>query len=122
MDYDGTMTVQDSWPDHGEIRDGMVNLWKDLEKDGNVVILWTNRENKHLETALNYLATFGIFPKYINENPPCLQEKYENDPRKLGADIFIDDKTIGFSPDSNILRTELYRKGFLSFERLWESK
>lgn len=122
MDYDGTMTVQDSWPDHGEIRDGMVNLWKDLEEEGNIVILWTNRENKHLETALDYLKTFGIIPKYINENPPCLQEKYGNNPRKLGADIFIDDKSIHFEPNVNDLRLKLYMKGFLSFERLWESK
>lgn len=58
-----------------------------------VLILNTCREGQFLEDAVNYCETFGVKFDYINENATELIELYKSDPRKIGADVYIDDKS-----------------------------
>ena len=55
------------------------------------LILWTCREGKELENAINYCELHGIHFDYVNENSKERIEEYGSDPRKIGADLFIDD-------------------------------
>ena len=61
----------------------------------SILILWTCRENESLDDALNYCSMLGIRFDYVNENAECLIERYGNDCRKIGADVYIDDKCYG---------------------------
>ena len=66
---------------------------KVLTNDSNsILILWTCREGEYLKQALNYCESYGVKFDYANENCKELIELYGNDCRKLGADVYIDDK------------------------------
>lgn len=63
-----------------------------LYKSGKQILIWTCREGEELEQAKRFLAECGINYHYINENHPDLMKAYGNNSRKLGADVYIDDK------------------------------
>lgn len=58
-----------------------------------ILILWTCREKEDLQDALNWLEVHNVRFDYVNENCKELMELYGNDTRKIGADIYIDDKS-----------------------------
>ena len=93
VDYDGTCTTKNNFPNVGEIRDGLKYCVDRLKENGNILILWTCRHDEKLEEAKNHLIKNGIEFDYYNENPSFLIEKY-GDCRKMGADFFIDDKNL----------------------------
>ena len=99
IDYDGTCTKENSFPNIGELRDGLKYCINKLRENGNIVILWTCRHDEDLENVKDYLHENDILFDYFNENPLFMIEKY-GDCRKLGADFFIDDKNI-FCKDIN---------------------
>ncbi len=73
---------------------GVVNWVKERRKKGDCLILWTCREDKNLEDAVEACRAVGLEFDYINENSIELNELYGNDSRKIGYDILIDDKSI----------------------------
>lgn len=56
------------------------------------LILWTCREGEILQQALDFCERYGIKFDYVNENPKDRIELYGSDCRKIGADLYIDDK------------------------------
>ena len=67
---------------------------KGNQKQGDIVILWTCRDGKRLTEALNILAKSGFKPNLVNQNAPQAIQALGYDPRKILADIYIDDKAI----------------------------
>jgi hypothetical protein len=66
---------------------------KVLTNDPNsILILWTCREGEYLKQALDFCELYGVKFDYANENCKELIDLYGNDCRKLGADVYIDDK------------------------------
>lgn len=59
----------------------------------SILILNTCREGKELEDAVRYCETFGVKFDYINENAKERIEIYKTNPRKIGADVYIDDRS-----------------------------
>ncbi len=99
VDFDGTI-VEDRFPDIGQERPFATETLRMLIKDRHRLILWTVREGKYLEDAVNWCKERGVEFYAVNNDYP--EEKPENNQhfsRKLKADIWIDDRNIGGLPD-----------------------
>lgn len=62
---------------------------------GHTIIIWTCREGERLLEAVNWLLAHDIPFDYVNQNDPDRTARYNNDSRKVGADVYIDDKSAG---------------------------
>lgn len=99
VDFDGTL-CENKWPEIGEPIQEMIDYCKRLKEQGHKLILWTCRTEEQTEAAVKWCAEHGLEFDAVNENLPDEIVKYNNDPRKVGADYFIDDKNLfipGFS-------------------------
>lgn len=102
VDFDGTIVTHE-YPLIGkEIPFAIETLLK-IQQDFQVcLLLWTVREGKELDEAVEYCRSRGLEFFAINSNYP--EEKpEEKQPRKLKADIFIDDRNLGGLPDWGII-------------------
>jgi hypothetical protein len=90
IDFDGTI-VEEIFPEIGEPIVRVVDFIRELQERGDKWILITMREGKYLDEAVEWLKAHGITPDAVNDNLPELVEMWGNNPRKIYADIFIDD-------------------------------
>lgn len=88
VDFDGTLE-KGGKPDLA-----LIGRLKNEQRKGNAVILWTCREGKRLNEALLFLAKQGFSPTCVNRNLPATVKMLGHDPRKVYADVYIDDKGI----------------------------
>ena len=88
VDFDGTLSLG-RWPEVGEPNKPLFEFLIREQAAGAKVILWTNRHGGLLMGAIEYCKHRGL-----NENLPELIELYENDCRKISADVYIDDKAL----------------------------
>jgi hypothetical protein len=96
VDFDGTI-VEHDYPEIGKERLFAFITLRELQKRGALLILWTIRTGTELDEAVEYCRSNGIEFYAVNRNYP--EEKWADDtPRKLNADIFIDDKNAGGFP------------------------
>lgn len=93
VDFDNTLTLTERYPFIDGANEQMVNFLKEHGNDF-FVILWTCRTDRQLKYALEWCEEQGIKFDAVNENAPWLKEKYHNDPRKIYADYYIDDRAI----------------------------
>jgi hydroxymethylpyrimidine pyrophosphatase-like HAD family hydrolase len=102
VDFDGTIVTHD-YPRIGkEIPFAIDSLKRLQEKPDFQLILWTVREGDLLEEAVQYCRERGLEFYAVNCNYP--EESDENpEPRKLQADLFIDDRNLGGLPDWGII-------------------
>ena len=99
IDFDGTV-VEHKYPEIGEERPFATETLKMLIKDHHKLILWSVREGKLLQDAVDWCRERGVECYAVNKD--CPEEKVEyNDhfSRKIKADLFIDDRNIGGLPD-----------------------
>ena len=94
VDFDGTLFTY-KWPEIGEPIWSVIN-WCKAKKinDNATLILWTCRTDGKLNEAIEACKEVNLTFDYINENCPQMKELYGNDARKIGADIYIDDKAV----------------------------
>lgn len=105
VDFDGTI-VEDQYPRIGDPRPGAIETLKKLRREGYQLILWTCRTGHKLAEAVKFCAERGIRFDAINESLRCHVVKYNgSDPRKIGADIYIDDRGLSSLPEWE----EIYR-------------
>lgn len=94
IDFDGTITNFDTFPLNKALnrraKDAIVKLYN----DGHTIIINTMREGKLKKEAIDFLEYWEIPFHHFNENCPKLKQKYGNDPRKIGCDIHIDDRSL----------------------------
>lgn len=96
VDFDGTI-VEHEYPAIGKEKLFAFSTLRELEKRGAKLILWTFRTGKELEEAVEFCRRNGIEFYAVNKNYP--EEIIdENTPRKIDADIYIDDKNLGGFP------------------------
>jgi hypothetical protein len=102
VDFDGTI-VEHEYPRIGKPIPFALEVLKKLQReDHHKIILWTMREGDLLQEAINFCAKKGVTFYAHNRNFP--EEEYqEGSPRKLSADIFIDDRNIGGLLDWGII-------------------
>lgn len=99
FDFDGTI-VTNAYPDIGTPIQSTINLLKKCKANGDYIILYTMREGKHLEDAIEFCDRLGIVFDAINDNLPHMKEFYHNNPRKIFANYYIDDHNL-FVEDVN---------------------
>lgn len=122
VDFDGTI-VEDAYPKIGKPMIFAFETLKKLQEEGHRLILWTYRCGNRLDEAVAFCEEHGISFYAINNS--FAGEEYTTDiSRKINADIFIDDRSIGgfigWGEVYQILTNETpvipkQKKGFFSF-------
>ena len=92
IDFDGTL-CEDNWPEIGEPIVVMIDAAKKMRENGSKLILWTCREGKFLDDALEWCKGYGLEFDAVNANIAERIEAYGNDSRKVGADEYWDDRS-----------------------------
>ena len=104
IDFDGTI-VENNFPGIGKEMLFAFETLKELQKQGNQLILWTYRSGEALQEAVDFCKSRGIEFYAVNRNYP--EEEYDYTiSRKVDADIYIDDKNFG---------------GFPGWPKIWEA-
>lgn len=99
VDFDGTIVTHE-YPQIGEERPFAVETLKMLISDRHRLILWTVREGKLLEDAVEWCRERGIEFYAVNKDyPEEKQEGNQHYTRKPKVDVWIDDRNIGGLPD-----------------------
>ena len=121
VDFDGTLCGQ-AWPEIGEANERLILHLRKRKAEGARLILWTNREGDLLEVALEWCKEHGLTFDAVNANLPEMVALYNNDCRKINADIYIDDKAVnpvpyrqaagiaGFNPYENPVDKEAFQR------------
>ena len=101
VDFDGTI-VEHEYPKIGKPIPFAFDVLKKLQREeGHTLILWTVREGNLLQEAIDYCEQNGLTFYAANRNHP--DERRGDAPRKLTADLFIDDRNIGGLIDWGII-------------------
>lgn len=123
VDFDGTI-VEHMYPEIGKERPFAIDTLKMLIADRHRLILWSVREGKLLDDAVNWCKERGIEFYAVNRDYPEErgQENNNHFSRKLKVDMFIDDRNIGGLPDwGTIYRMIKEHKSYydIMMERVW---
>lgn len=105
VDFDGTL-CDSKWPEIGKPHWPIIHELIRRKADGDKIILWTCREGELLDEAVLWCLNHGIQFDAINSNVPSRIEQYGDDPRKLSADEYWDDKAVLVSGGKALLRAE----------------
>lgn len=99
VDFDGTI-VEHRYPEIGNEIPFATETLRMLIKENHQLILWTVREGKLLQDAIDWCHEHGVDFWAVNRDYPE-EEKSKNNhwSRKLKADYFIDDRNIGGMPN-----------------------
>lgn len=100
VDFDGTI-VEHEYPAIGKPIPFAIETLLQLQKEQHKLILWTVREGDLLQEAIDYCAARGLY--FFAENANYPGEDREKAARKLGADMFIDDRNLGGLPDWGVI-------------------
>lgn len=99
VDFDGTI-VTDAYPSIGKERPFAIDTLKMLIRDRHKLILWTVREGKCLDDAVQWCHERGVDFYAVNKDYPEEEASKNNHfSRKLKVDLWIDDRNIGGLPD-----------------------
>ena len=102
VDFDGTI-VKHEYPKIGRELPFAIDTLKRLQQSPEYqLILWTVREGVELQEALEFCKNRGLEFYAVNTNYPE-EEAEHKEPRKLKADLFIDDRNLGGLPDWGVI-------------------
>lgn len=97
VDFDNTLCYS-NYPDCGEPNMDIIDLVRFHKKRGDYVILWTTREGEPLLRAVEWCKKYEIEFDRINDNHPNVIAAWNENPRKVFADLYIDDRS--FVPET----------------------
>ena len=97
VDFDGTI-VEYKYPEIGKEKPFAIQCLKQLQQEGNRLILWTSREDKQLEEAVAFCHERGLDFYAVNSNQPD-DALFKRTSAKVIADVYIDDRNLGGIPD-----------------------
>lgn len=99
VDFDGTI-VEHEYPRIGKEIIFATETLRRLIEDGHQLILWTVREGKLLDEAVEWCRKRGVVFYAVNKDFPEEDiEKNIHFSRKLKVDLWIDDRNVGGLPD-----------------------
>ena len=93
VDFDGTL-CESVWPGIGAPNMELINHLINRRLQGNKIILWTCREGERLQEAVDWCKRYGLRFDAVNDNLQELKDEFGNNPRKIAADVYIDDKAV----------------------------
>lgn len=108
VDYDGTLTLGDSYPLAGQLNMVAIKILKEFKQNGGKIILFTCREGEPLLRAVNLCKEAGLEFDAVNENIEgqfeAFQLRYPDavENRKPYADLYIDDKAWPWVADAKV--------------------
>lgn len=102
VDFDSTMVVTDGYPNIIGENKPCVKVMKKWIKGGVGIILWTIREGKELDDAVNWCKEQGLELYGVNENPT---QSSWNTARKVYGVLRIDDANVG----TKLIHDDTYR-------------
>lgn len=88
VDFDETLKI------NGEPNTALFARLINAQHGGSILILWTCRAGDSLREAVQYCAERGLRFNCINDNCADTVRKLGYNPRKVFADIYIDDKAM----------------------------
>lgn len=86
VDFDDTLVV------NGKPNTALLSVLAAEQAAGAFIILWTCRHGSRLKEAVTWCHKHHFYPNAINENAPEAVAKLGHNPRKIYADIYLDDK------------------------------
>lgn len=99
VDFDGTI-VEHRYPEIGRELPFAIQTLKMLIEDHHKLILWSVREGRLLDEAVEWCSQRGVEFYAVNKDfPEEDTDKNRHFSRKLKADIWIDDRNVGGIPD-----------------------
>lgn len=98
VDFDGTI-VEHRYPAIGKEIPFAIATLRQLQAEGHRLILWSVREGKLLQEAVDFCAERGITFYAVNRDFEEEDGTHADYSRKLKADLFIDDRNVGGLPD-----------------------
>lgn len=116
VDFDGIL-CENKFPEIGPPIYPVISAVRELIDAGHEVVLWTSRNGAELEAAVKWCEDRGLRFCAVNEPAPTNEEKYRDvypiQTRKIYADIYIDDHSIGFKTYKTLLTQirEVLRNG-----------
>lgn len=111
VDFDGTIVTHE-YPKIGKEIPFAIDTLKRLQKFPDILlVLWTVREGQQLDEAVEYCRERGLEFYAVNKNYPEENKEYP-EPRKLKADLFIDDRNLGGLPDWGVIYRMIVSKKF----------
>lgn len=91
VDFDNTL-AKTEYPKIIEPIPETINFIRKAKAKGAEIILYTCREGKELNEALEWCQQNNVPIDRANENSPTRVKHWGNDCRKIGADLYLDDK------------------------------
>lgn len=88
VDYDATLEID------GAINAPLVEALKHHQRNGAAVILNTCRTGERLAQAVKRCREAGLVFNAVNDNVPSAVQMLGANPRKIYADMYIDDKAV----------------------------
>ena len=109
VDFDGTI-VEHRYPEIGKELPFAISTLKRLQEERHRLVLWTVREGKLLDEAVEFCRQRGLEFYAVNANFPEEEAKPGAACRKLKADLFIDDRNVGALPDWGVIYELVHRR------------
>lgn len=94
VDFDGTI-VEHRYPRIGKEIPFAIDTLKKLRSSGHLLVLWTVREGRLLDEAIEFCRSRGVEFYSVNSNYDGEKKEHKEFSRKIKADVFIDDRNVG---------------------------
>lgn len=101
VDFDGTL-CSNRFPEIGEPNLNLIQFLINQRRMGNIVILNTMREGKILDDAVNWCRKHDLEFDAVNDNAEVMKTIYKNNPRKIFANVYIDDHNAKYGVCSDL--------------------
>lgn len=96
VDFDGTI-VTNNFPQIGKLFPYSLEVLRELQNQGNEIILWTCRTGTDLQIAVDFLKENNFIPDTINDHSKKMKDLFpDSRPPKVFADFYIDDHCYSF--------------------------
>ena len=118
VDFDGTI-VEHRYPQIGKEIPFAIETLKKLQQERHFLILWSVREGRLLEEAVEFCRQRGLEFYAVNSNYAEEKDKSRYYSRKLKADLFIDDRNLGGLPDWGVIYEMVHNR--LSYEQVYQN-
>lgn len=119
VDFDGTI-VEHKYPEIGKELPFAIETLKRLQQERHRIILWSVREGRLLQEAIDFCRERDLEFYAVNSDYP--EETAENThySRKLKADLFIDDRNLGGLPEWGVIYRMIHDR--LGYEEVYSEK
>lgn len=93
VDFDGTL-CEHRYPNIGKPNANIIYNILQEQANGAKIILWTCREGKYLDEAVEWCKQWGISFDAVNDNLSETKESFGGNPRKVCATEYWDDRAV----------------------------